>query len=43
MGHNLPEAMQVLKAKYGDEFNEKNMRRASKQSYTKEIVGILGI
>ena len=40
LGHDLPEAMQVLKAKYADEFNEKNVRRASKQIYTNVIVGI---
>ena len=32
LGNTLPEAMQVLKAKYGDEFDEKNVRSASKQS-----------
>jgi hypothetical protein len=40
LGHDLPEAMQVLKTKFGDEFDEKNVRRASKQSYTNVIVGI---
>lgn len=40
LGHNLPEAMQVLKAKYGDEFDEKNVRSADKRSYTNVIVGI---
>jgi hypothetical protein len=40
LGHDLPEAIQVLKAKYGDEFDEKNVRRATKQSYTNVIVGI---
>jgi hypothetical protein len=42
LGHDLPEAMQVLRAKYGDEFDERNVRRASKQSYTNVIVGIPG-
>ncbi len=40
LGNDLPEAIQVLKAKFGDEFNERNVRRASKQSYTNVIVGI---
>jgi hypothetical protein len=40
LGHNLPEALQVLKAKYGDEFDEKNVRSADKRSYTNVIVGI---
>jgi hypothetical protein len=40
MGHDLPEAMQVLKAKYGDEFDEKNVRHASKQDFFNVIVGI---
>jgi hypothetical protein len=30
----------VLKAKYGDEFDERNVRRASKQDYFNVIVGI---
>jgi hypothetical protein len=40
LGHDLPEAIQVLKAKYGDEFDERNVRRASKQDYFNVIVGI---
>jgi hypothetical protein len=40
LGNDLPQVVQVLKAKFGDEFEEKNVRRASKQSYTNVIVGI---
>jgi hypothetical protein len=40
LGDDLPQVVQVLKAKFADEFEEKNVRRASKQSYTKVIVGI---
>jgi hypothetical protein len=40
IGQDLPEAIQVLKARYGDEFDERNVRRATKQSYTDVIVGI---
>jgi hypothetical protein len=40
LAHELAEAMLVLKAKYGDEFDEKNVHRANKQSYSNVIVGI---
>jgi hypothetical protein len=40
LGNTLPEVMQVLKAKYGDEFDEKNVRSADKRSYSNVIVGI---
>lgn len=40
LGHSLPEVMQVLKAKYGDEFDEQNVRSADKRSYSNVIVGI---
>jgi hypothetical protein len=42
LGNDLPQVVQVLKAKFGDEFEEKNIRRASKQSYFDVIVGIPG-
>jgi hypothetical protein len=40
LGNDLPEVLQVLRAKFGDEFQEKNIRRASKQNYFDVIVGI---
>ena len=40
LGHSLPEVIQVLKARYGDEFNEQNVRSADKRSYSTVIVGI---
>jgi hypothetical protein len=40
LGHSLREVMLVLKAKYGDEFDEQNVRSADKRSYTNVIVGI---
>jgi hypothetical protein len=42
LGNDLPQVVQVLKAKFGDEFEEKNIRRASIQSYFDVIVGIPG-
>jgi hypothetical protein len=42
LGHSLPEVMQVLKARYGDEFDEQNVRSADKRSYTNVLVGIPG-
>jgi hypothetical protein len=42
LGNDLPQVVGVLKAKFGDEFEEKNIRRASKQSYFDVIVGIPG-
>jgi hypothetical protein len=42
LGNTLPEVSEVLKAKFGDEFDEKNIRSASKQSYTNVLVGISG-
>jgi hypothetical protein len=40
LGNTLAEVMLVLKARYGDEFSEQNVRSASKQSYSNVIVGI---
>jgi hypothetical protein len=40
LGHGLREVIQVLKAKYGDEFDEQNVRSADKRSYSNVIVGI---
>lgn len=40
LGNTLPEVFAVLRAKYGDEFDEKNVRSTSKQSYTNVLVGI---
>jgi len=40
IGHSLVEVMQVLKAKYGDEFDEKNVRSADFRSYSVVIAGI---
>lgn len=40
MGHSLREVMQVLRAKYGDEFDEKNVRSADFRSYSIVIAGI---
>jgi hypothetical protein len=42
LGNDLPQVVRVLKAKFGDDFEEKNFRRASKQSYSDVIVGIPG-
>lgn len=42
LGHDLPEAIKVLKAICGDWFDEKNVRRASKQGHSNVIVGIPG-
>lgn len=40
LGHSLPEVMRVLKSKYGDEFDEQNVRSADKRSYSNVIAGI---
>ena len=40
LGNDLPQVVQVLKARYGEEFAEKNIRRASKQSYGKSACNI---
>jgi hypothetical protein len=40
LGNTLAEVMQVLKTKFGDEFDEKNVRSADKRSYSNVIVGI---
>jgi hypothetical protein len=40
LGNTLGEVMRVLKAKYGDEFTEQNVRSADKRSYSNVIVGI---
>lgn len=40
IGSTLPEVMQVLKAKYGDEFDEKNVRSTDFRSYMVVIAGI---
>ena len=40
LGNTLPEVMQVLKARYGDEFDERNVRGTEKRDYSNVIVGI---
>lgn len=42
LGNDPPQVVRVLKAKCGDEFEEKNIQRASRQSYFDVIVGIPG-
>ena len=40
MGNTLPEVFAVLRARYGDEFDEQNVRSTSKQSYSNILVGL---
>jgi hypothetical protein len=40
LGCNLSEVFAVLKARYGDEFDEKNVRGTEKRDYSNVIVGI---
>ena len=40
LGNTLPEVIAVLKAKFGDEFDERNVRSADKRDYIEVIVGI---
>lgn len=40
LGRDLPEVIAVLKARYGDEFEEINIRSADKHSYSEVLVGL---
>ena len=40
LGNTLPEVIETLKAKFGDEFDEKNLRSTTKQTYSDVLVGI---
>ena len=40
LGNSLSEVIAVLKAKYGDEFAEQNVRGTEKRDYSNVIVGI---